>query len=256
MLLRRVIEHLRKQEWTAVAIDFVIVVVGVFIGLQVNDWGAAQADKQRGEEYVARLIRDVETDLLSRRRLAAYYDAVHESAERLNTLFGQARPDSTALVVAAYRATEYTYEPQTRATWDEIVSSGDLALLPRSAVDGGLSVYFGFDAAFIVRQALNASAYRHRVRSTIPHAVQQAIREGCGDVRDQYQSVIGFREDCRLDVAASEIAAAARALQEEPGVRADLRYQFSDLGNARANMRGDIANLERALAALREAQRR
>ena len=30
MLLRRVIEHVKAQNWTAVALDFVIVVVGVF----------------------------------------------------------------------------------------------------------------------------------------------------------------------------------------------------------------------------------
>ncbi len=35
MLLRRVIAHVRNQEWTAVAIDFVIVVIGVFVGIQV-----------------------------------------------------------------------------------------------------------------------------------------------------------------------------------------------------------------------------
>ena len=29
MILRRVIQHVRKQEWTALAIDFVIVVIGV-----------------------------------------------------------------------------------------------------------------------------------------------------------------------------------------------------------------------------------
>ena len=35
MILRRVIKHVRNQEWTAIAIDFVIVVLGVFLGLQV-----------------------------------------------------------------------------------------------------------------------------------------------------------------------------------------------------------------------------
>lgn len=32
MFLRRIIEHAKAQHWTAIAIDFVIVVVGVFIG--------------------------------------------------------------------------------------------------------------------------------------------------------------------------------------------------------------------------------
>ena len=33
MLLRRVIEHVNTQNWFAVGIDFVIVVVGVVIGI-------------------------------------------------------------------------------------------------------------------------------------------------------------------------------------------------------------------------------
>ena len=33
MILRRVIEHVRKQEWTSIWIELVIVVVGVFIGI-------------------------------------------------------------------------------------------------------------------------------------------------------------------------------------------------------------------------------
>ena len=37
MLLRRITEHFRQQNWTAIAIDFVIVVVGVFIGIQVSN---------------------------------------------------------------------------------------------------------------------------------------------------------------------------------------------------------------------------
>ena len=47
MILRRVIEHFRKQEWTAIAIDFLIVVLGVFVGLQVNNWNAARKDFER-----------------------------------------------------------------------------------------------------------------------------------------------------------------------------------------------------------------
>lgn len=40
MFLRRITQHVSQQNWTAVAIDFVIVVVGVFIGIQVSNWSA------------------------------------------------------------------------------------------------------------------------------------------------------------------------------------------------------------------------
>ena len=36
MILRRLVENLKQQHWTAVAIELVIVVLGVFIGLQVR----------------------------------------------------------------------------------------------------------------------------------------------------------------------------------------------------------------------------
>ncbi len=42
MILRRVIAHFRRQEWTAIALDFLIVVVGVFIGIQVANWNEAR----------------------------------------------------------------------------------------------------------------------------------------------------------------------------------------------------------------------
>ena len=35
MLLRRITKHITEQNWFAVFIDFLIVVVGVFIGIQV-----------------------------------------------------------------------------------------------------------------------------------------------------------------------------------------------------------------------------
>ncbi len=61
MFVRRMIAHFRGQTWTpkeltAVGVDLVIVVLGVFIATQVADWSAREADKRRGEAYVQRLI--------------------------------------------------------------------------------------------------------------------------------------------------------------------------------------------------------
>lgn len=51
MMLRRVIAHFRRQEWTAIALDFFIVVFGVCIGIQVSNWnGAWQANGGDAEQ--------------------------------------------------------------------------------------------------------------------------------------------------------------------------------------------------------------
>jgi len=63
MILRRVIGHFRRQEWTAIAIDFVIVVVGVFVGLQVNNWNEARAERMREAAHLAGLAQDIRADI-------------------------------------------------------------------------------------------------------------------------------------------------------------------------------------------------
>ena len=47
MLLRRISKHVKDQNWFAVLIDFAIVVVGVFIGLQVANWNEARSENER-----------------------------------------------------------------------------------------------------------------------------------------------------------------------------------------------------------------
>ncbi len=68
MLLRRFAEHVKAQNWLAVALDFAIVVLGVFIGLQVQAW-AVERDRQKNEgDYLARLHGEVEQLLATRAR--------------------------------------------------------------------------------------------------------------------------------------------------------------------------------------------
>lgn len=59
MILRRVIEHVKAQNWTAVALDFVIVVVGVFIGIQVSNWNAARGERAAEAGYLEAMEQDV-----------------------------------------------------------------------------------------------------------------------------------------------------------------------------------------------------
>jgi hypothetical protein len=252
MLLRRFLEHLRKQPWTAIAIEFLIVVLGVFVASQVTDWSAAQADRRLGREYTARLLADLEQDLENRRLLVAYYDAVYESAARAVVLLQERDPDAQDLVVNAYRASEYAFYPPTRATWDTIVSAGDTRLLPRGAIESGLGDYFGNDATRDILEEMRQTSYRQRVRRLIPHHVQEAIRAHCGDARNEAQEIVGFREDCSLGLDPPSLQSSAQRLLRDPAVLDDLAYQFSALTAARANLRGDEVFLERAIAGLRE----
>jgi hypothetical protein len=63
LILRRVIQHFRKQEWTAIAIDFVIVVFGVFIGIQVANWNDSRKNADDYQLALARLVEEAKGNL-------------------------------------------------------------------------------------------------------------------------------------------------------------------------------------------------
>lgn len=45
MILRRLAESLRNQNWMTFLVELVLVVVGIFIALQVDDWNQARKDR-------------------------------------------------------------------------------------------------------------------------------------------------------------------------------------------------------------------
>ena len=59
MILRRISHAFRKQDWFTVLIETLIVVFGVFIGLQVNNWNEARRDRIQAETSRERLIADL-----------------------------------------------------------------------------------------------------------------------------------------------------------------------------------------------------
>ncbi len=86
MILRRVIAHFRKQEWTAIAIDFVIVVAGILIAFQITTWNEDRATRASEREYLERLHSDV-LELTDRRAGYDKYRPITVKALELLTDF-------------------------------------------------------------------------------------------------------------------------------------------------------------------------
>lgn len=59
MILRRLTKHVNDQNWVAVALDFFIVVAGVFVGLQVQQWAADRDQTRKESIYLERLHGEV-----------------------------------------------------------------------------------------------------------------------------------------------------------------------------------------------------
>ena len=63
MLLRSISKHVKAQNWFAVGIDFAIVVVGVFIGIQVSNWNERMAFQKHEESLMQELRAEIVQNL-------------------------------------------------------------------------------------------------------------------------------------------------------------------------------------------------
>ena len=78
MLLRRVIDHVRAQNWFAVGLDFVIVVVGVFIGIQMSNWNEARSNAAAETAMLQELRAALATDAEAIDAALTHYRQVDE----------------------------------------------------------------------------------------------------------------------------------------------------------------------------------
>ena len=78
MIFSRFLEHLKQQHWTGVFIELVIVVLGVYIGLQAQQWGKQREDRRSETQIVANLLADLETDR------SAYANGMALDVRRIN----------------------------------------------------------------------------------------------------------------------------------------------------------------------------
>jgi hypothetical protein len=62
MILRRIAHHLQQQQWTAVLIELVILILGVFLGFQVTDWANERANRSAETRHLEEIAEDLRAD--------------------------------------------------------------------------------------------------------------------------------------------------------------------------------------------------
>lgn len=63
MLLRRITQHVRDQNWFAIFIDFLIVVFGVYMGLQVQQWANNLSARTEEIRILQTMAEDINADI-------------------------------------------------------------------------------------------------------------------------------------------------------------------------------------------------
>jgi hypothetical protein len=132
MILRRFVENLKQQHWTSVCIELAIVVLGVFIGLQVDNWNDGRKAAGREQAYLRGIAADLDESI------ASLEDSIKLQKERmaLDEFLIQAAADPQLVraqpgkFVYAVTRGGYSFDPTIRGyTFEEIQSTGDIGIL-------------------------------------------------------------------------------------------------------------------------------
>jgi hypothetical protein len=226
MLLRRVIEHVRKQDWTAIGIDFVIVVVGVFIGIQAANWNDMRADKVRGRSYLERIHSDLEADVASYENRMRFWRAVSDYGRAgLAYADGRRKADRSQwqLLLAYFQASQVAEFYTTSTTYDELKSAGELNLIGDLKLRNALARYYteAGNPALTERPA-----YREHVRGVIPIDIQLYIWARCYTSNQWGEQNMA---DCPSPVSEARAAAVVDAIRGDRALMAELRYWMSTM---------------------------
>ncbi|KFZ38448.1 hypothetical protein HR45_03155 [Shewanella mangrovi] len=181
MWLRRIAEHVREQNWTAIVIDFAIVVMGVFIGIQVSNWNQQQNNVARQNVLLFQLVEDLHADLgelefviwISTLRFNAAETIVNRASgwELPDTypndygkltqlaLPQRTRPDSAS--DALYFSQRFTVFDMELRTYSILIAGGDLSFAKRPALANQLREHYNF-----AEQWIRTEKTRHQSTNT------------------------------------------------------------------------------------------
>jgi hypothetical protein len=131
MIPRRFLDNIKRRDWLGVATDFVIVVLGIFIGLQASLWVQTRQDVETEQRYLGRLLADSDANV------RALDQAIGVNDSRGAILFSLAAalknggpiPSRSELSNVMCRWFIQPAVNVRRGTYVELVSSGRLALL-------------------------------------------------------------------------------------------------------------------------------
>lgn len=154
MLLRRFTEHVKDQNWFAVALDFFIVVAGVIVAFQLQSWGERRAAADRADRSLHQLYEESEEALGFWVRRVADRDEDLELQDRvLAALHTGERGDLTdnEMMFAISRIGRYPTISPPRRTYDELSSAGLLREINAPRAMAAVAEYYE-DVNFIQGQ--------------------------------------------------------------------------------------------------------
>lgn len=168
MIMRRLAQSMKEQNWATIVIEFVLLVGGVFLGIQAANWNATQQEHALEAEFIQRLQRDFRAiDARLAENVTRWQQKTAAPVRLLANLEAFQRqgawPRTRADILRDLNDTLNGRIPAPRAaTYVELLSAGKLGLIRDTKLRAALLDYD-------VQTGFTMKAYDVLVQRTDPH---------------------------------------------------------------------------------------
>lgn len=246
MLLRRITTHIKDQNWFAVGIDFLIVVIGVFVGLQVSNWNTAQTANARETALLTELRSELQTSIRTTEQKASAFEQVAAAGNRSLDFIAASKPCENQcwdVLVDFFHASQWQRIDVQRTTYDEMRRAG----LPRSREIIDTVEFYLAQNGNIASTWQEPPLYRNLVRRYIPTRVQAYYWTTCFNLTGGVETYV---LDCPSGVADDVAARAVETIVEHPDIQPFLTEWIGLVHSTPADMADQNAAAALAIAAI------
>lgn len=245
MILRRLTENLRLQNWTTIAIELAIVIIGVFVGSQVSDWNQTRLEKKTTARMLTQLKPALSGEIDYFMSVRRYYQTTHRYADSaLAGWSGNPGTSDSQFVISAYEASQIYGVGINGQSWSLVFGGDQLRNIDDPSLRRDLAAVLTADYTPIALATMQ-TRYRDDVRLVIPNDIQTEIRTRCGDrlVRDASGvDIFVLPPKCPLGLDPASAAAAARSLRAHPALAGELALHLASANAYLQNI--DIIQLQ------------
>lgn len=213
--------------------EIILVVIGILIALQINNWNEYRKERLKEQTYLTRLKEDLISDKKVIELNKAFYQDVFMAG---SLVLSQAEGDIIAskwdILTAYFHASQIWPMLMQSSTYEELKSSGELSLIRNITLRNRLPFYHGNGLRRYEQTMGINPPYRKMVRGLIPSKVQNYMWDNC-HVTDGDNQIV---QKCDPFIDEEQAEVLINTLNSNSTLIEELRFYMSNIKVGQATL--------------------
>lgn len=220
--------NIRKYFWYALG-EILLVMVGILLALQINNWNEHRQERAREASYLFRLNENLIDDGIKMDgRIIFFGQILDYGSVAIAYLEGSPPEDQSEwdILLALFQSSQIWPLILSNSTYDELKSAGELSLIRNEDLRARLANYYGENNTQYENTVGILPEYRQVVRGKIPLYIQNIIWKRCHEINENDWQVL---LNCESDLPRSETGPVLEKIAQDEEVLETLRFWMSNL---------------------------